>query len=62
MRNGLVLTRKVGEAVIIGDGLIEVIVTESKGGKVKLKISAPPPLLILRKEIFEKRQAEAEKL
>jgi len=62
MRNGLTFTRKVGESVIIGDGLIEITVTESKGGKVKLKISAPPSPLIRRKENFEKRQAEAEDL
>ena len=62
MRNGLTFTRKVGESVIIGNGLIEITVTESKGRKVMLKISAPPSLLILRKENFEKRQAEAEDL
>jgi carbon storage regulator len=46
----LVLSRKDGESVRIGD-LIEVKVLEVKGGKVKLGFSAPPNVQIQRNEI-----------
>jgi carbon storage regulator len=46
----LVLTRKNGESVWIGDS-IRVEVLEIKGGRVKLGFSAPPELDIQRDEI-----------
>jgi carbon storage regulator CsrA len=46
----LVLSRKSGECVRIGQS-IEVKVLEVSGGKVKLGFSAPPGLAILRNEI-----------
>lgn len=48
----LVLSRKVGEAIIIDDN-IEIKVLESHNGEVKLGINAPRDLVILRKEIYE---------
>ncbi|MDD3765750.1 MAG: carbon storage regulator CsrA [Eubacteriales bacterium] len=47
----LVLTRKKGEAILIGDG-ITVTVIESDGEKVKLGIDAPRNVSILRKELL----------
>lgn len=48
----LVLTRKLGESVIIG-GNIEVKITEISGDKVRIGIEAPAELKILRGELLE---------
>lgn len=48
----LVLTRKAGESIIIGDG-IEITILETKGDQIKLGIKAPKDIDIHRKEIFE---------
>jgi len=49
----LVLGRKQGEAVIIGDRT-EVLVKEIRGNKVKLAINAPEWIKIDRKEVWLK--------
>ena len=51
----LVLTRKAGESIIIGDG-IEITVIETKGDQIKLGIKAPKEVDIHRKEIYESIQ------
>ncbi len=48
----LVLSRKKGESVIIGDN-IEIKILETKEGKVKLGISAPRDVSVLRKEVLD---------
>ncbi|THF80806.1 carbon storage regulator CsrA [Cohnella fermenti] len=48
----LVLKRKVGETIMIGDG-IEVQVLSVEGETVKLGFNAPSSVQILRKELFE---------
>ncbi len=53
----LVLTRKLGEVLRIGDG-ITVKIIEIKGKQVKVGISAPVDLSIYREEIYEKIQSE----
>ena len=53
----LVLTRKVGEEILIGDR-INVKVIEVSGSKVKLGIEAPADLRIYRKEILERVKNE----
>lgn len=45
----LILTRKVDEAVFIGDD-IKITVVEIRGKQVRLGIEAPPGLLVLRAE------------
>ncbi len=50
----LILTRKVGESIAIGDGSITISVMEVKGRQVRLGISAPPHTPIHRQEIFLK--------
>ncbi len=50
----LVLTRQVGEEIVI-DGDIRVIVVSIKGDKVRLGISAPPAVVVDRQEIHERR-------
>ena len=49
----LVLTRKPGEAIVIGDG-ITVTVVEVKGGRVRLGLSAPAEVTIHREELQRK--------
>lgn len=56
---GLVLTRKVGEDVVIDHGRIRVRVVRIDGqGKVRLWIAAERSVSIDRGEIHEKRKAE----
>ncbi|TYR76050.1 carbon storage regulator CsrA [Rossellomorea vietnamensis] len=53
----LVLTRKTGEAIKIGDG-IEITVLSIKGDQIKLGIEAPKNIDIHRKEIYLSIQDE----
>jgi carbon storage regulator len=53
----LVLTRRVGEEIVVGDG-IRVTVVAIKRGNVRLGITAPPSVTVLRQELIT-RQAEA---
>ena len=53
----LILTRKVGEAVSIGDD-IQISVVEIKGTQVKLGIRAPKNIGVHREEIYLKIQEE----
>ncbi|MBN2297237.1 MAG: carbon storage regulator CsrA [Deltaproteobacteria bacterium] len=53
----LILTRKVGEAVSIGDD-IQISVVEIKGTQVKLGIQAPKSVEVHREEIYQKIQEE----
>jgi carbon storage regulator len=53
----LVLTRKNGETIKIGDD-IEITIVSSKNDQVKIGIKAPKNIEILRKEIYEQIQEE----
>lgn len=46
----LVLSRKVGEKILIADNVV-ITVSAIKGGRVKLGIEAPPEVSILRGEL-----------
>jgi carbon storage regulator len=48
----LVLSRKKGESILLGDG-IEVTILDVSGEGIKIGISAPPEIRILRKELYE---------
>ena len=50
----LVLTRHVGEEIVI-DGNIRVMVVAVNGGKIRLGIVAPPSVTIDRKEVHDRR-------
>ncbi len=52
----LVLTRKVGETVRIGEN-IEVTVTEIKHGNVRLGFRCPKAIPILRQEVADREPA-----
>jgi carbon storage regulator len=53
----LVLSRKLGEVITIGDQ-ISVTVIEVKDGKVRLGIEAPQDMRVYRQEIYLKVQQE----
>ncbi|MGB9712545.1 MAG: carbon storage regulator CsrA [Dissulfurimicrobium sp.] len=53
----LILTRKAGEKIRIG-AEIEVTVLDVNGRQVRIGISAPPGLSILREEVFRRIQEE----
>jgi carbon storage regulator len=55
----LVLTRKVGEEIVIG-GNIRITITQIKGDKVRLGISAPPEVIVDRAEVHQRRREFAE--
>ncbi|MEG2338570.1 MAG: carbon storage regulator [Clostridium sp.] len=53
----LVLKRKIGESLIIGDN-IEINIEEIAGGYVKLSINAPKDMKIVRKELLKEIEEE----
>lgn len=56
----LVLTRKLGESITIGND-IKVTVLEMQGKQVKIGITAPKELSVYREEIYQKIQEENRK-
>jgi carbon storage regulator len=56
----LVLTRKAGQSIAIGDD-IEITLLEIDGGKVRLGIQAPRSVPVHRMEIYLAINAEGEK-
>lgn len=56
----LVLTRSVGERLIINDGEIKLNVLEIKGNQVRIGIDAPRHISVHREEIYNRIQHETE--
>ena len=54
----LVLTRKPGQSIMIGDG-VEVQVLSVAGEKVRLGITAPRDVSIFRNEVYERIERES---
>ena len=54
----LVLTRKVDEAVVIGNADIVIKVVEVRGDKVKIGFEASPDIPINRSELWVQKQEE----
>ena len=46
----LVLSRKIGESILIGEDVV-VTVRETHGGRIRLAIEAPRDVLVLRSEL-----------
>jgi len=55
----LILTRRVGETVMIGDE-VAVTVLRVKGNQVRLGVNAPKSISVQREEIFQRIKREAE--
>lgn len=55
----LILTRRVGETVMIGDG-VTVTVLGVKGNQVRVGVNAPKEVPVHREEIYERIRHETE--
>ncbi|MCZ6517853.1 MAG: carbon storage regulator CsrA [Gammaproteobacteria bacterium] len=55
----LILTRRVGESVVIGDD-VDVTVLGVKGNQVRLGVKAPREISVHREEIYQRIRREKE--
>lgn len=53
----LVISRKVGESVLIGDN-VEITIVQADNGNVRIAIKAPREIVILRKELYVEVESE----
>jgi carbon storage regulator len=53
----LVLTRKIGESINIGDN-IKISIMDIKGNSVRIGVDAPRSMSVFREEIYSKIQEE----
>lgn len=53
----LILTRKIGESIVIGDDIV-IKVVETGKNNVRIGIDAPREITVLRQEVFESIQTE----
>jgi len=53
----LYLSRKVGESIVINDN-IEITVVEVRGKSIKLGVTFPSDVSVLRRELYDKIQEE----
>lgn len=56
----LILTRRVGETLIIGDD-VRVTVLGVKGNQVRIGVNAPKSVSVHREEIYERIQIQKDK-
>ena len=54
----LILTRRVGETVMIGDD-VAVTVLSVKGNQVRIGVDAPKDIAVHREEVFERIKRDA---
>ena len=54
----LMLMRRAGEAIMIGDN-VKIVITEVNGNQVKVGVEAPREIAVHREEVYERIQAEA---
>lgn len=53
----LILTRKVGEALMVGDD-VNITILGVKGNQVRIGVSAPKEIAVHREEIYQRIQKE----
>ncbi|HIH2762657.1 MAG TPA: carbon storage regulator CsrA [Candidatus Azoamicus sp. MARI] len=56
----LILTRKIGESLMIGDN-VTVTVLGVKGTQVRIGVNAPKEIVVHREEIYKKLKIEKDK-
>lgn len=54
----LILTRRIGESIVIGDN-VTITVLGVKGNQVRVGVNAPKEVSVHREEIYERIQSEA---
>jgi carbon storage regulator len=57
----LVLTRRQGESICVGDGIV-ITVLSTENGRARIGIEAPRNVQIDRTEVREKKRAQEERL
>ncbi len=57
----LVLTRKIGEQIVIGDD-IKIKIVEIKGKQVRIGIEAPRSIAVNREEIYKQKNETSEEV
>lgn len=55
----LILTRRPGESIQVGQD-IEISILEIRGNQVRLGINAPPDVLVLRSELVDSTNSDAQ--
>ena len=53
----LVITRKVGENLVIGEDIV-ITVVETQRGRIRLGVQAPPNVIVLREELLRRPPPE----
>lgn len=53
----LILTRKIGEGIFLGDD-IRISILEIRGKQIRIGIEAPSHIVVLREEIYQRIQEE----
>ena len=48
----LVLTRKIGQQILIGNGVIQMKILDAENGIIRIGINAPPSIDIDREEVY----------
>ena len=55
----LVLSRHVGESIIINDNIV-IMISSINGNKVGVAIKAPKDVSVMRKELYDERKGKSE--